>query len=219
MRNSWGEFSLCLCQWGQVHHANGSDHKRAYVMAIRVLTLRCLCASSSLATEVKLTAVDTIVVIVLEGMIKEGRPYPVSFTRLIPTADGPKVIEFNRSFWDPEQIIWLAWHLTLHKTSLTFDGKEPVITWRTRVWDMVSQTATHSLMRRVSLPAKTDGHIITYYAGAKLQSDKTSSQTADVSIFVTIVRHRQDVQNIIYNELNKQKTEGLFYRTGIGSTK
>ena len=35
----------------------------------------------------------------------------------------------------------------------------------------------------VKLPAKTEGDIITYYAGAKLlKMGKTSSQTVDVSI-------------------------------------
>ena len=46
------------------------------------------------------TAVDTIVKPVLEGMIKEGRPYTgVLYAGLILTADGPKVIEFNSRFW------------------------------------------------------------------------------------------------------------------------
>ena len=46
------------------------------------------------------TAVDTIVKPVLEGMIKEGRPYlGVPYAGLILTADGPKVIEVQRSFW------------------------------------------------------------------------------------------------------------------------
>ena len=32
-----------------------------------------------------------------------------------------------------------------------------------------------------------------------------------------LVDAERDGQNIIYNELNKQNTEGLFYRTDIGS--
>ncbi len=57
-------------------------------------------ASSSLATECGHTAVDTIVKPVLEGMIKEGRPYlGVLYAGLILTADvRPKVIEFNARF-------------------------------------------------------------------------------------------------------------------------
>jgi len=47
--------------------------------------------------------VDTIVKPVLEGMIKEGRHYTgVIYAGLILTSDGPKVIEFNSRFGDPE---------------------------------------------------------------------------------------------------------------------
>ncbi|MFR8883488.1 MAG: hypothetical protein ACLVGS_07660 [Streptococcus agalactiae] len=69
----------------------------------------------------------------------------------------------------------------------------------------------------VKLPAKTDGDIITYYAGAKLPKWPRPSQTADVFTCYHNSRHRQRRQNIIYNELNKQNTEGLFYRNDIGS--
>ena len=49
------------------------------------------------------SVVDTIVKPVLEGMIKEGRHYTgVIYAGLILTSDGPKVIEFNSRFGDPE---------------------------------------------------------------------------------------------------------------------
>ena len=50
-------------------------------------------------------------------MIKEGRPYlGVLYAGLILTADGPKVIEFNARFGDPEtQIILPRLISDLHK--------------------------------------------------------------------------------------------------------
>ena len=70
----------------------------------------------------------------------------------------------------------------------------------------------------VKLPAKTDGDIITtMLVPNSLKTAKTSSQTADVYMLVTTADTVKDGQNIIYNELNKQNTEGLFYRTDIGS--
>lgn len=53
------------------------------------------------------TAVDTIVKPILAGMIAEERPYlGVLYAGLILTDQGPKVIEFNARFGDPEtQII------------------------------------------------------------------------------------------------------------------
>ena len=48
-------------------------------------------------------AVETIIKPVVNGMIKEGRPYTgILYAGLILTKDGPKVIEFNARFGDPE---------------------------------------------------------------------------------------------------------------------
>ena len=71
----------------------------------------------------------------------------------------------------------------------------------------------------VKLPAKTEGDIITYYAGAKFAENGQDllSNGGRVYMLVTTADTVKDGQNIIYNELNKQNTEGLFYRTDIGS--
>ena len=64
----------------------------------------------------------------------------------------------------------------------------------------------------VKLPAKTDGDIITYYAGAKFAENGQDllSNGGRVYMLVTTADTVKDGQNIIYNELNKQNTEGLF---------
>src|SRR5439155_26142911 len=47
--------------------------------------------------------IDAIVMPVLEGMVSEGNPYRgFLYVGLMLTADGPKVIEFNVRFGDPE---------------------------------------------------------------------------------------------------------------------
>ena len=69
---------------------------------------------------------------VLEGMIKEGRPYlGVLYAGLILTVDGPKVIEFNSRFGDPETQIILPRLTSDFAQNITdiLDGKEPEITW------------------------------------------------------------------------------------------
>ena len=71
----------------------------------------------------------------------------------------------------------------------------------------------------VKLPAKTDGDIITYYAGAKFAENSRAllSNGGRVYMLVTTADTVKEAQNIIYSQLNKQNTEGLFYRTDIGS--
>ena len=123
-------------------------------------------------------------------MIKEGRPYTgVLYAGLILTADGPKVIEFNSRFGDPETQIILPRLTSDFAQNITdiLDGKEPDITWTDNGVTLGVVVASNgyplAYEKGVKLPAKTEGDIITYYAGAKFAEKmaKTSSQTEDVS--------------------------------------
>ena len=71
----------------------------------------------------------------------------------------------------------------------------------------------------VKLPAKTDGDINTYYAGAKFAENSRAllSNGGRVYMLVTTADTVKEAQDTIYKELDKQNTEGLFYRTDIGS--
>ena len=172
------------------------------------------------------TAVDTIVKPVLEGMIKEGRPYlGVLYAGLILTTDGPKVIEFNARFGDPETQIILPRLTSDFAQNITdiLDGQEPAITWTDKGVTLGVVVASKGYPldyeKGVKLPAKTEGDIITYYAGAKFAENDQDllSNGGRVYMLVTTADTVKDGQNIIYNELNKQNTEGLFYRNDIGS--
>ena len=115
------------------------------------------------------------------------------------TADGPKVIEFNSRFGDPKTQIILP-RLTLGVV-------------------VASNGYPIAYEKGVKLPAKTEGDIITYYAGAKFAENGQDllSNGGRVYMLVTTADTFKDGQNIIYSELNSQNTEGLFYRTDIGS--
>ena len=122
-------------------------------------------------------------------MIKEGRPYTgVLYAGLILTADGPKVIEFNSRFGDPETQIILPRLTSDFAQNITdiLDGKEPDITWTDNgvtLGVVVAQTATHSLMRRVLnfQPRQRAISSLTMLVPNSLKMAKTSSQTEDVS--------------------------------------
>ena len=68
------------------------------------------------------------------------------------------------------------------------------------------------------MPAKTDGDIITYYAGAKFAENGQDllSNGGRVYMLVTTADTVKEAQASIYQELAQQQTEGLFYRTDIG---
>ena len=103
------------------------------------------------------------------------------------------------------------------------DGKEPTITWTDKGVTLGVVVASKGYPldyeKGVKLPAKTEGDIITYYAGAKFLENSRAllSNGGRVYMLVTTADTVKEAQNTIYGELNKQNTEGLFYRTDIGN--
>ncbi len=172
------------------------------------------------------TAVQTIIEPVLKGMTAEGRPYlGVLYAGLILTADGPKVIEFNSRFGDPETQIILP-RLTsdfAQNISDILDGKEPTLTWTEQGVTLGVVVASEgyplAYEKGVELPAKTDGDIITYYAGAKFAENGKAllSNGGRVYMLVTTADTVKAAQDKIYQKLSEQATQGLFYRKDIGT--
>ncbi|KHD44477.1 phosphoribosylamine--glycine ligase [Streptococcus uberis] len=105
------EFSLFAFANGDKFYTmpTAQDHKRAYDGDKGPNTggMGAYAPVPHLSQAVIDQSVETIIKPVLEGMIKEGRPYlGILYAGLILTEDGPKVIEFNARFGDPEtQII------------------------------------------------------------------------------------------------------------------
>ncbi|HEM6303847.1 TPA: phosphoribosylamine--glycine ligase [Streptococcus suis] len=172
------------------------------------------------------TAVDTIVKPILDGMIAEGRSYMgVLYAGLILTDQGPKVIEFNARFGDPETQIILP-RLTsdfaqniddiLHKRPTQLTWLESGVTLGVVV---ASNGYPLDYEKGVELPAKTEGDITTYYAGARFAENSRAllSNGGRVYMLVTTADTVQEAQEKIYAELKNQDTTGLFYRTDIGS--
>ncbi|HEL1605227.1 TPA: phosphoribosylamine--glycine ligase [Streptococcus suis] len=172
------------------------------------------------------TAVDTIVKPILEGMIAEGRSYlGVLYAGLILTEQGPKVIEYNARFGDPETQIILP-RLTsdfaqniddiLHKRPTQLTWLDSGVTLGVVV---ASNGYPLDYEKGVELPAKTEGDITTYYAGARFAENSRAllSNGGRVYMLVTTADTVQEAQEKIYSELKNQDTTGLFYRTDIGS--
>ena len=172
------------------------------------------------------TAVDTIVKPILDGMIAEGLYYlGVLYAGLILTDQGPKVIEFNARFGDPETQIILprltsdfAQHIDdiLHKRPTQLTWLESGVTLGVVV---ASNGYPLDYEKGVELPVKTEGDITTYYAGARFAENSRAllSNGGRVYMLVTTADTVQEAQEKIYSELKNQDTTGLFYRTDIGS--
>ncbi|HEM3663872.1 TPA: phosphoribosylamine--glycine ligase [Streptococcus suis] len=224
------EFSLFALVNGDQFYIlpTAQDHKRAFDgdQGPNTGGMGAYAPVPHLSQSVVDTAVDTIVKPILDGMIAEGRPYlGVLYAGLILTDQGPKVIEFNARFGDPETQIILP-RLTsdfaqnindiLHKRPTQLTWLDSGVTLGVVV---ASNGYPLDYEKGVELPAKTEGDITTYYAGARFAENSRAllSNGGRVYMLVTTADTVQEAQEKIYSELKKQDTTGLFYRTDIGS--
>ncbi len=223
------EFSLFAFVNGDKFYImpTAQDHKRAYDGDEGPNTggMGAYAPVPHLPQSVVDASVETIVKTVLEGMIAEVRPYlGILYAGLILTEDGPKVIEFNARFGDPETQIILP-RLTSDLAQNITDilaGREPDITWLdtgvTLGVVVASEGYPLAYEKGVKLPPKTEGEIITYYAGAKFDPNMNlRSNGGRVYMLVTTADSVKAAQDNIYKELAEQETTGLFYRHDIGS--
>ncbi|MFI3057169.1 phosphoribosylamine--glycine ligase [Streptococcus sp. 2020WUSS084] len=224
------EFSLFALVNGDQFYilSTAQDHKRAFDgdQGPNTGGMGAYAPVPHLPQSVVDTAVDTIVKPILEGMIAEGRSYlGVLYAGLILTDQGPKVIEFNARFGDPETQIVLP-RLTSDFAQNIDDilHKRPTqLTWLDSGVTLGVVVASNGYPldheKGVELPAKTEGDLTTYYAGARFAENSRAllSNGGRVYMLVTTADTVQEAQEKIYSELKKQDTTGLFYRTDIGS--
>lgn len=224
------EFSLFAFVNGDKFYMmpTAQDHKRAYDGDKGPNTggMGAYAPVPHISQDVVDQTVETIVKPVLDGMIKEGRPYlGILYAGLILTDEGPKVIEFNARFGDPETQIILP-RLTSNfaqNISDILDQKDTTITWLEEGLTLGVVVASEGYPlaydKGVVLPAKSEGEIVTYYAGAKFSADGQAllSNGGRVYMLVTTADDVSAAQTRIYQELDKQKRPGLFYRNDIGS--
>lgn len=224
------EFSLFAFVNGDKFYMmpTAQDHKRAYDGDKGPNTggMGAYAPVPHISQDVVDQAVETIVKPVLDSMIKEGRPYlGILYAGLILTDEGPKVIEFNARFGDPETQIILPRLTSNFAQNITdiLEQKDTTITWLEEGLTLGVVVASEGYPlaydKGVVLPAKSEGEIVTYYAGAKFSADGQAllSNGGRVYMLVTTADDVSAAQTRIYQELDKQKRPGLFYRNDIGS--
>ncbi|MBY8967777.1 phosphoribosylamine--glycine ligase, partial [Algiphilus sp. NNCM1] len=110
------------------------DHKRAYDGDKGPNTggMGAYSPVPQIGQDVVDTAIETIVKPTVQAMSDEGTPFTgILYAGLIATADGPKVIEFNARFGDPETEVVLP-KLTSDLgagISALLNGETPEFTW------------------------------------------------------------------------------------------
>ncbi|MFT8538066.1 phosphoribosylamine--glycine ligase [Bifidobacterium aquikefiri] len=206
------------------------DHKRAYDGDKGPNTggMGAYSPVPQISKESVRTAIDTIIKPTVEAMVDEGVPFQgILYAGLIDTAQGPKVIEFNARFGDPETEVVLP-RLTSDfgdAMSALLHGDKPSFTWdndsTTIGVILASDGYPEDVVTGAPVPdIDADENTHVYYAGVSGDADGKGELVASsgrVLLVETTGTDIADAQKNVYATLDAIDTPGLFYRHDIGS--
>ncbi|MEH7334058.1 phosphoribosylamine--glycine ligase [Neobacillus drentensis] len=172
------------------------------------------------------TAVKTVLRPAAKAMVKEGRSFcGILYAGLIATAEGPKVIEFNARFGDPEtQVILPRLSSDLVAVILELlDGGVPVLEWdsQSMVGVVVASKGYPEEYQKGAVLhglGEFDKNVFTFHAGTR-KNDAGDFTTAGGRVLLVGAKAENlvEAQKKVYAELEKLNCAGVFYRKDIGS--
>lgn len=169
------------------------------------------------------TAIESILIPTAKALVKEGRSFTgVLYAGLIKTEDGPKVIEFNARFGDPEtQVVLPRMKSDLVQVMLDIlDGKKPEIEWTDEAMVGVV-VASKGYPEKYEKGAVLEGlekiNEYVFHAGtAKNEEGKFITNGGRVLLVGAKGNTIKEAQEKVYAELEKLECDGVFYRKDIG---
>lgn len=159
------------------------------------------------------------------GLVAEGRSFTgVLYAGLIMTENGPKVIEFNARFGDPEtQVVLPLLVNDLSQVLLdVLDGVDPLLEWEQQSClgvVLAAQGYPSAYTSGAELP-NLNGDFFIAYAGVERHQDKLVSNGGRVLVIGSKGPTLEDASHTVYASLPPNEVlDGLFYRTDIGRQK
>ncbi|MGV2620766.1 UNVERIFIED_CONTAM: phosphoribosylamine--glycine ligase [Halobacillus marinus] len=170
------------------------------------------------------TAVESIVRPVAEAMVQEERPFTgILYAGLIETDKGPKVIEFNARFGDPEtQVVLPLLKNDLEQVFLdVMDGKDPELQWSEESCAGVvvaSSGYPGGYVKGRPLPAlETSDSAFLVHAGTALENGTYVSDGGRVLLVGSKGNDLSRALDCAYEALRPlHANEDFFYRRDIG---
>ena len=172
---------------------------------------------------------ENILVPIVHAMKKENRPYRgVIYAGLMITSNGPKVLEFNVRFGDPEtQVILMRMKsdlvpllLTTAKTNL----EDVEIEWHDCASICVVMTSNgYPDDYEKGLPIsglealKGLDNVQVFHAGTSLKDGKVVTNGGRVLGVTTVGKDLQEAQKNVYEAIQKVSFNGAHYRRDIGA--
>lgn len=223
------EFSyMSFVHEGQIYPMPvAQDHKRAFNGDTGQNTggMGAYSPVPQIAEEVIQEAYKRVVLPTVEAMAAEGVPFTgILYAGLILTADGPKVIEFNARFGDPETQVVLPrmasdfgefmmalmtgerYHLEWHDDAVL----GVVVAADGYPGDIVKGSTLPELagLKEIGLDV--------FHAGTKMESNRYIGNGGRVILVAAKAPSLKEAQESVYKGLNSLEWNDFFYRTDIG---
>ncbi|WP_019155517.1 phosphoribosylamine--glycine ligase [Robertmurraya massiliosenegalensis] len=168
-------------------------------------------------------AVETIVKPAAKALVKEGRSFcGILYAGLIQTEKGPKVIEFNARFGDPEtQVVLPRMKSDLVQIMLdVMNGNTPEIEWDTQSMlgvVVASNGYPEAYEKGAQLNGLDEVGGFVFHAGTEMgASGRFLTNGGRVLLVGAKADTLANAQASVYEELAKLHCDGVFYRKDIG---
>ena len=220
------EFSfMCVVSGRKVYPlAMAQDHKRAYDGDKGPNTggMGAYSPVPFVTEEVRATALRDIMQRTADAMADEGVPFKgVLYGGLILTADGPKVIEFNARFGDPETEVVLPRLKSdfYDLVEAAVDGRDCATEWSPEAYlgvVLASKGYPGSYKKGVEIKGldKVDAEV--YHMGTKCDGDRILTAGGRVLMVVGKGKNIAEANDAAKAEISKIDCPELFHRTDIG---
>lgn len=170
-------------------------------------------------------AIEKVLKPAAKALVQEGRSFcGILYAGLINTVEGPKVIEFNARFGDPEtQVILPRLKSDLVETIVEIiSGGSPELIWddRKMVGVVVASKGYPGEYQKGAVLtglADINPDVYTFHAGT-VQNELGEFETAGGRVLLVgaMDRNLEEACKKVYKELEKLKCNGIFYRNDIG---
>lgn len=167
-------------------------------------------------------AVEKIMKPTARAMVKEGTPFTgILYGGLILTEDGPKVIEFNARFGDPEtEVVLPKMKSDLVEIILDLlEGKEHSIEWYDHFFlgvVMASKGYPETFEKGIEIKGLDQIKSTIFHMGTAFKDGKWVNNGGRVLFVLGEGASLQEAKNQAYNVIYNINSDALFYRTDIG---
>lgn len=220
------EFSfMSFVHKGQIYPmVIAQDHKRAYDGDKGPNTggMGAYSPVPQISEDVVATAYDTIVVPTVKAMEAEGVSFTgILYAGLILTAKGPKVIEFNARFGDPEtQVVLPRMASDFGEFMGALMAEKPFdLAWHDDAMlgvVIASEGYPGDVEKGNPLPELSDIEASVYHAGTKLVDGQFVGNGGRVLLVAAQAATLKEAQQKVYDAIGQKEWDKFFFRKDIG---